>query len=431
MIILDAALERRRSENKPVRVAMTGAGYMGRGIALQIIGSMPGMRLVAISNRTLETAVRAYRQAGVDSVCEVTTVGQLEDAISRNQYAVTENALLLCEAGGIDVLIEATGEVEFGAHVVTRAIDYGKHVVLMNAEIDATIGPILKVRADRAGVVISNTDGDQPGEIMNLLRFVRSIGCRPVLAGNIKGMIDPYRTPDTQRKFAEANKQQVKMITSFADGTKISMEMAVVANATGFRAGQRGMHGPRCAHANDAVSLFPVEQLLNGGLVDYIVGADPGPGVFIIGYDDNPIRQQYMNYFKMGDGPFYVFYTPYHLPHLEAPLTAARAELFRDASVTPLAGPVCEVITVAKRDLEAGEVIDGIGGFMCYGVLDNADVAQRGNLLPMGLAEGCRLNRGIGKDVPLTYADVTLPEGRLSDQLRAEQNDFFTGLTRE
>ena len=254
MIIVDTALEKRAKEGRPVRVAMTGAGYMGRGIALQIIGKMPGMRLVAISNRTLATAERAYHQAGVESPRRVESVAQLEDAIARGQYAVTEDATLLCDAGGIDVLIEATGEVEFGAHVVVRAIRNGKHIVLMNAELDATVGPLLKVLADRAGVVISNTDGDQPGEAMNLLRFVRGIGCRPVLAGNIKGLIDPYRTPETQRSFAEKYKQQVKMITSFADGTKIAMEMAVVANATGFRVGTRGMYGPSCAHANDARS---------------------------------------------------------------------------------------------------------------------------------------------------------------------------------
>jgi predicted homoserine dehydrogenase-like protein len=246
-----------------------------------------------------------------------------------------------------------------------------------------------------------------------------------VLAGNIKGMIDPYRTPETQRAFAEANKQQVKMITSFADGTKIAMEMAVVANATGFTVGTRGMYGPRCGHANEAAGLFPTEQLLGGGLVDYILGAEPGPGVFIIGYDENPIRQKYMDYFKMGKGPFYVFYTPYHLPHIEAPLTAARAALFADPSITPLDGPVCEVITLAKRPLRAGEVLDGIGGFSCYGVLDNATVARRDGLLPMGLAEGCRLTRDIPRDQPITYADVVPPPDRIADRLRAEQDEHW------
>jgi predicted homoserine dehydrogenase-like protein len=425
LIIVDTALEKRHVDGNPVRVAMTGAGYMGRGIAMQIVGKMPGMRLVAIANRTLQGAELAYRQAGIADPVRVGSVAELENTIARDRYAITDDGALVSRAGGIDVLIEATGEVEFGAHVVLDALNHGKHVVLMNAELDATVGPILKRYADRAGVVISNTDGDQPGEVMNLLRFVRSIGCRPVLAGNIKGMIDPYRTPETQRQFAEAHKQQVKMITSFADGTKIAMEMAVVTNATGFPVGKRGMFGPTCEHASQAAELFPEEQLLEHGLVDYILGAEPGPGVFVLGYDENPIRQQYMQYFKMGDGPFYVFYTPYHLPHLEAPLTAARAALFHDASIAPLGGPVCEVLAVAKRPLRAGERIDGIGGFACYGLLDNTEVVRREGLLPMGLAEGCRLIRDVPQDQPIRYHDVEVPAGRLCDQLRAEQEATF------
>lgn len=425
MIIVDTALEKRAREGNPVRVAMTGAGYMGRGIALQILSAFPGMRLVAISNRTVSEAERAYREAGADEVRHVASRSQLEEAIRQNVYAITDDPSILCEADGVDAVIEATGEVEFGAHVALRAIQHGKHVILMNAELDATVGPILKHYADRAGVVLTNTDGDQPGVVMNLYRFVKTIGYQPVLAGNIKGLIDPYRTPETQRAFAEANNQKVKMITSFADGTKISMEMAVTANATGFKVGKRGMHGPACSHAQDALGLFPEEQLLDGGLVDYILGAEPGPGVFVIGYNENPIKQQYMQYFKMGDGPFYIFYTPYHLPHLEAPITVARAVLFGDAAVTPTYGPVADVLTVAKRDLKAGEVLDGIGGFTCYGVLDNASAATRENLLPMGLSDGCRLVHDVPQDRPITYDDVVLPAGRLCDRLREEQNQHF------
>ncbi len=425
MIIVDTALEKRETEGNPVRVALVGAGYMGRGIALQILSAIPGMRLAAISNRTLSEAERAYREAGAEAFAHVESVAGLEDAVARAQYAVTDDPLLLCQADGIDAVIEATGEIEFGARVVMRAIENGKHVVLMNAELDATVGPILKVYADRAGVVVTNTDGDQPGVVMNLFRFVKAIGYRPVLAGNIKGLLDPYRTPETQRAFAEAHNQKPKMVTSFADGTKISMENAVIANATGFGVGRRGMYGPECDHAQEAADLFPEEQLLNGGLVDYILGAEPGPGVFVIGHNENPVKQQYMQYFKMGEGPFYVFYTPYHLPHLEVPLTAARVVLFDDAAITPQGGPVCEVLTLAKRDLKAGEVLDGIGGFTCYGVIDNAGVARRDNLLPMGLSDGCRLKRDIPKDQPLTYDDVEAPEGRLCDRLRAEQNEHF------
>jgi predicted homoserine dehydrogenase-like protein len=425
MILVDSALERREAAGNPVRVALVGAGYMGRGIALQIVGSMRGMRLVAISNRTISEAERAYRESGAHDPCRVDDRGALEAAIARGRCAVTDDAMLLCEADGIDAVIEATGEVEFGAHVALSAIRNGKHLILMNAELDALVGPILKVYADQAGVIYTNTDGDQPGEVMNLLRFVRSIGCEPVMAGNIKGMLDPYRTPETQKGFAEAHNQKVKMITSFADGTKLSMEQAVIANATGFRAGKRGMYGPACAHATDAAGLFPLEELLDGGLVDYILGAEPGPGVFVLGYDENPIRQQYMKYFKMGDGPVYVFYVPYHLPHLEAPLTAARAVLFGDAAIAPKGPQVCEVLTIAKRDLREGEVLDGIGGFTCYGVIDNVDVARREGLLPMSLAEGCRLKGTVKKDQQITYADVSLPENRLCDALRAEQDARF------
>jgi predicted homoserine dehydrogenase-like protein len=425
MIIVDTALQKRFEQGKPVRTAIIGAGYMGRGVALQIISAFAGMKLVAVSNRTLSEADRAYRQAGIDSVTTVNTVPQLEKAISRGAYCITEDAMLLCRADNIDAVIEATGEIEFGARVTLEAISHGKHVILMNAELDATIGPLLKVYADRAGIVITNADGDQPGVVMNLLRFVRTIGYQPVLAGNIKGLQDHYRTPETQKAFAEQNKQKPKMVTSFADGTKISMEMAVVANATGFGVGTRGMYGPRCKHVTEALSLFPPEQLLNGGLVDYVLGAEPGPGVFVIGYNDHPIKKQYAHYFKMGDGPFYMFYVPYHLPHLEAPITVARAVLFNDAAVAPLGAPVCEVLTMAKRDLKTGETLDGIGGFTCYGVLENAPLSRADNLLPMGLSEGCRVIRDIPKDRALSYDDVELPPGRLCDELREEQNRLF------
>ena len=425
MIIVDTALEKREQEGKPIRVGMVGAGYMGRGIALQIQKYVKGIKLVAISNPTLSEAERAYRQAGVDIVKPVETVAQLEKIISKGQFAITDDAMLLCEAQSIDALIEVTGTVEYAAHVTMKAIENKKNVILMNAELDATIGPILKLYADRAGVVITTADGDQPGVIMNLYRYVKAIGCKPVLAGNMKGLQDPYRTPETQKGYAEKYKQKPQMVTSFADGTKISMEMAVVANATGLRAGKRGMYGPRCEHVNDAINLFPMDQMLNGGLVDYILGAGPAPGIFILGYNENPIQKQYMNYYKMGDGPLYVFYTPYHICHFETPLTVARAVLFKDAAATPAAGPVCDVITIAKCELREGEILDGIGGFTCYGMLENSGICQAENLLPMGLSEGCRLRRNIQKDQAITYSDVELPQDRLCDKLRAEQNEYF------
>ncbi len=427
MIIVDTALEKRAAAGNPVRVAIIGAGYMGRGVALQIITAFPGLRLVAVSNRTVAEAERAYREAGVTDSREVKTVAGLEQAIAEGKPAFTSDAFLLCEANGIDAVIEATGEIEFGAHVVLRAIERRKHIVLMNAELDATVGPILKVYADKAGIILTNADGDQPGVVMNLLRFVKSIGYQPLLAGNIKGLQDRFRNPTTQAGFAAKYNQKPKLITAFADGTKISMEMAITANATGFRVNTRGMHGPKCAHVTEALKLFTMDHFAQGGIVDYVLGAEPGPGVFVLGYNDNPIKRQYMNYFKMGEGPLYVFYTPYHLPHLEVPLTVARAVLFADAAVAPLGGPVCDVITMAKRDLKAGETLDGIGAYMTYGTIENSDVCQRDRLLPMGLSEGCVLTRDIAVDEAIRYDDVTMPEGRLADRLRAEQEQYFGG----
>src|SRR6185503_1926752 len=222
----------------------------------------------------------------------------------------------------------------------------------------------------------------------------------------------PYRTPETQRVFAEQHHQQPRMITSFADGTKLSMEATILANATGFRVARRGMYGHRCAHVRDTLTLYPLDELLDGGLVDYVLGAAPHTGALVLGYSDQPTRQQYMSYFKMGNGPLYAFYTPYHLPHLQIVPTIARAVLFSDATVAPRGEPVCEVLTVAKRDLKRGEVLDGIGGFTCYGTIDNAEVVRAENLLPMGVSEGCRLTGDVPRDQPLTYDDVILPPGR-------------------
>ncbi|MDN5203116.1 Gfo/Idh/MocA family oxidoreductase [Fulvivirgaceae bacterium BMA10] len=429
MILIDSALKKRKEENNPVRVAMVGAGFMGRGIALQICNYVEGMELVAISNRRLEGALRAYNEAGINDVKEVKSVAELEDSIRQKKYAVTEDASLLCKADGIDAVIEVTGAVEFGTEIALTAIKNKKHIILMNAEVDATLGPILKVYAEKEGVVYTNADGDQPGVIMNLYRFVKGIGVKPVLCGNIKGLHDPYRNPTTQEGFAKKWGQKAHMVTSFADGSKISFEQAIVANGTGMKVAKRGMFGPTVepwTPIRESVNQYPLEALLEGpGIVDYIVGADPGPGVFVLGTHDHPQQQHYLNLYKLGEGPLYCFYTPYHLCHFEVPNTVARAVLFNDAALTPLGKPYVDVVATAKIDLKAGEKIDGIGFYMTYGLCENSEIVDAENLLPMGLAEGCILKNDVPKDRVLTYNDVELPHGRLADKLRQEQNDFF------
>lgn len=429
MIIIDKALEQRQQAGNPIRVAMVGAGFMGRGIALQIFTAVPGMELVAISNRHLDGAKRAYAEAGIETVETVETVAQLETAVAQGKYAVTENAFLLAEAENIEAIIEVTGAVEFGAHLVLKAIECRKHVIMMNAELDGTIGPILKQYADQAGVVLTNADGDQPGVIMNLYRFVKGIGVKPVLCGNIKGLQDPYRNPTTQEAFARRWGQKAHVVTSFADGSKISFEQAVVANGTGMRVARRGMFGPTVPTGtpiHEVADLYPLEALLDGpGIVDYVVGAAPNPGVFVLGTHDHPTQKHYLNLYKLGEGPLYCFYTPYHLCHFEVPTTVARAVLFNDAALAPIGRPYVDVVATAKIELKAGQIIDGIGYYMTYGECENSEVVQAQNLLPIGLAEGCRLKRDVPKDQTLTYDDVELPEGRLVDKLRAEQNNRF------
>ena len=265
MILIDRALEDRRNSGNPVRVALVGAGYSGREIAYQVVKSFPGMRLVAIANRSLGAARGAYSAAGIKDVRTVESRVALERAIEDGCAAVTEDPSFLCEADGIEAIIEATGTIEFGAGVVLAAVKHGKHIILMNVELDATLGPILKVYADRAGVVYSNSDGDEPGVAMNMIRFVRSIGLKPVVAGNLKGLYDRYRTPETQRGFAEAHNQKASTMTSFADGTKLSMELTVLANATGFKVARRGMYGPALKHVNESASYF-VDKLTDVGL---------------------------------------------------------------------------------------------------------------------------------------------------------------------
>ena len=219
------------------------------------------------------------------------------------------------------------------------------------------------------------------------------------------------------------------MVTSFADGTKISFEQAIVANATGMRVAKRGMHGPTVAPGTpikEAVNWYPLQDLSEGpGIVDYVVGAEPGPGVFVLGMHDDPIQQHYLNLYKLGEGPLYCFYTPYHLCHFEVPNTVARAVLFHDAAITPAGAPRVDVVAAAKIDLKAGQTLDGMGHYMTYGLAENSDVVAAQSLLPIGLAEGCRLVRDVPKDQVLTYGDVELPAGRLSDALRREQNARF------
>lgn len=426
MIIVDTEIAKRIAEDRPIRVGMIGAGYSAKHIANQIINFFPAMHLAAIANRTPQNAVDVYKIAGAKDVVSIDTASQLNEVIKKRAFAVTDNPHALFDCDQIDAIIETTGEVEYGAWAVLNAIKAGKHVVVLNCEMDATVGPLLKQYADKQGVIYTNTDGDEPGVANNLARYVSSIGLEVVGAGNLKGFYDVHRTPDTQKAFAEANNQKPHMMTSFVDGTKLSMELATLANGLGFGVGKRGMHGVACDDVRNCLEHFPKDAFKPGkGIVDFLLGAAPCTGAFVIGHCDQELKQDYLKYLKMGNGPFYVFYTPFHLPQLDIPVTVSRAVLCNDATIAPKGKPYAEAATIAKRNLKAGELLDGIGGYTAYTLIDNFETSLEENLLPMGVSAGCKLIRDVAIDTPITYADVELPKDRQIDQLRAEMVSTF------
>jgi predicted homoserine dehydrogenase-like protein len=431
MIMVDTALAAREEQGKPIRVGMLGAGFMGQGLTNQIVHSVPGMRMSAIYSRNAARGLAVYAYAGRPDAVVASTETQLADALAAGKPVVTEDAFLLARSGGLDVLVDVTGSVEFGANVFMEGFRHKKDVVLMNAELDATIGPIMQVHAARHGVILSACDGDEPGVQMNLCRWVRGLGLTPRVIGNIKGLQDPYRNPTTQKGFAEKWGQNPAMVTSFADGSKISFEQAIVANATGFVVRSRGMS--RGLEYRDDVmkigQIYDVEELRRlGGIVDYVVGT-PLTKVFVLAEHDDPKQRHYLSLYKMGDGPLYPFFIPYHLVHFETPMSIARVVLFRDSLAKPLGGPVVEVCAVAKTPLTAGTVLDDYGMYMTYGEAVNAGEMSAGRYLPEGLVEGCRLKRAVAKDAVITYDDVELPPDRLADRLRAEQYRRFRNET--
>src|SRR5215475_3575982 len=429
MWIVDTALKACADRDRPIRVGVVGAGFMCQGLTNQIVNSVPGMRVVAISNRRPERAVTVFNYAGCKDVVLTDSQMKFDSAAARAQPVATGDAMLLARSPHIDVLVDVTGSVEYGAHVALEAFQHRKDVVLMNAELDSTIGPILQTYADQHGVILTGCEGDEPGVQMNLYRWVKGLGLTPRLMGNVKGLQDPYRNPSTQQGFAQRWGQNAAMVTSFADGSKISFEQSIVANATGFKVRARGM-SRGLQYTGDVLKmgeLYDLEELRRlGGAVDYVVGT-PLTKVYCLAEHPDPKQQHYLSLYKMGSGPLYSFFIPYHLVHFEAPNAIARAVLFRDATTRPVNGPVVEVCAVAKRDLGAGEVLDDYGMSMTYGEPVHADAMSAGRYLPEGLVEGCKLTRDIAKDAVITYADVTLPPGRLADRLRAEQYRVFRG----
>jgi predicted homoserine dehydrogenase-like protein len=413
-------LIKRQQHGEIIGVAITGAGLIGRGMVYQIERT-PGMRTAMIVNRTPEHAVESFVLAGFNrrDVIVADDEATLTDAVRSGRPAVTSRTEMLRDVAGIDVVVEVTGAVEYGAQVALDAIDGGRHIVMMNAETDATVGCALKQRAEARGVVYTNSDGDQPGVLKRLCNYVQCLGFDLVAAVNCKGYMDVHATPDSIRPWAERQNTSLPMTTAFTDGTKMNIENTVLANATGLVPDRRGMHGVTTDldHAlADCLAAFSRD-----GVVDYTLGGDFGGGVFVIARGEDPTMiQPYMRYLKMGDGPCYLFYRPYHLCHYETPFSVADAVIQGEPTIAPLGPPVAEVVTIAKRELKPGERLDGIGGYTCYGEIDT--VAEARELLPIGLAEHAIVKHAVARDQAVPLDAVELDDDALLTRLRREQD---------
>ena len=427
--MLSKLLAEREAEGRPIRVGIIGTGKFGAGLVAQI-SQMQGMETSVIADINPDHARHAYASSGVsgDALVAAETTEEIEDAIRAGKPAITDDALAMLRAGPLDVVVEATGVPKVGARHAYEAIAHGKHVVMVNVETDVTVGAILRRQADSAGVVYTLVDGDQPGVTMNIVDWCRTLGFEIVAAG--RGTIylddDFDGTPDTvperfgfSAEMLQRRTINLKMYNTFRDGTKAQVEMAALANAAGLVPDVRGMHEPS-ANLEDIPRLFSLREegglLSQHGVVELANSvAEDGRtmlpnalkmGVFVVARTEHPFTQEDLASYYVhpgGDGHNFLFYRPYHLVAVSAPISIAKAALLGMPTGSAQPTPTAEVITVAKRDLDAGETLDGGGGYTVNGICDRADVARRENLLPLGLAEGAVLLTEVAKGTAISY----------------------------
>lgn len=386
-------------------VAVVGAGYVGTGVIHTLLRT-PGVRPAIVANRHTDRALNALVAAGVpaDSILVSDVVGDLRDAIAAGRPAVTSQATLLPELP-VDLMIEATGAIDFGTEVTLAALDAKQDVISFNAECDALLGATFHQRAQRNGVVYSIADGDQPGVQFRLMNEVTSMGFDVSALVNCKRYMDVHQTPTSGAGYAQRDTTSAKMTTAFGDGTKMQIEQAVVANATGFVPASRGMNGIESSVADAAVDMHQI--LGTERLVDFTLGGDFGAGVGVLAsHPDHELHERAMRLYKMGDGPSYFFFRPYHLVHLELPMTLADVVLDRKPLASVSGKHPTEVVALTKSSLEAGTEMDGIGGFAAYGLIDTADGAE--GLLPIALSEFAVTTRSLSKDEPVPLDAVEM-----------------------
>ncbi|MCT7374324.1 NAD(P)H-dependent oxidoreductase [Chelativorans salis] len=434
LIGLARDLAEREKAGRPIRIGLVGSGEMGTDIVTRV-AHMAGIEIGAIAELNLPAATRAvdiaYREAG--HALEVSSASAMSEAMEAGKVAATADADLVIGNDLIDVVVDATGVPSVGAEIGLRAMEHGKHLVMMNVEADVTIGAYLKSEADRLGVTYSLGAGDEPSSCMELIEFVSAMGHPIVAAG--KGKNNPLNidaTPDAYREEAERRNMNPRMLVEFVDGSKTMVEMAAIANATGLVPDKPGMHGPAATLGELSSTLIPQKDggvLSRIGVVDYSIGKGVAPGVFVVADMSHPRISERMEDLKMGKGPYFTFHRPYHLTSLEVPLTCARVVLYGKADMVPLSRPVAEVCAVAKKDLKPGDTLDAIGEYCYRAWIMTAEEARGANAVPCGLLQGGSVTAPIAKGELITHANAALAPGSKIAELRARQDELVIETT--
>ncbi|MEX2232585.1 MAG: homoserine dehydrogenase [Cyclobacteriaceae bacterium] len=396
------------SLEKDIRVAVIGIGSIGKGLVYQV-NATPGMKPVAIADIFINKAIDCAKWLNLDYEI-VNTVSDLNYAIQRGKVAVTDKGELIAGSGLVHVMIESSNAVLQGAVHALKAIQNHQHVVMMNFEAEMMYGPVLLRAAQEEGVVYTCADGDQPTVIKRMIDDIELWGLDIVMAGNIKNYLDRYTDPIKIAPEADKRTLDHKMCSSYTDGTKLCVEMAVLANAINGKTAVPGMFGHRMKHVNEIFNYINFDEVWDRKhpLVDYVLGSEPKGGVFVVAHTADKFQQYTFNWFPpdVGPGPYFIFSRPYHLGHIEAMHCVAEAYLDGTARLQPIYGMRTNVHTYAKRDLKAGERLDGMGGFNSYGLIENLEDDQNNPGLPVLLNDNLKIKRDIAKDQRIGLDDV-------------------------
>ncbi len=421
-------LKKTLEEYGEIKVGVVGAGIMGKSLLNQL-AMLDNFKPTVMASRRIESVLKAFSTTDIQEE-EIVVTDSLEEAIKAQEegfYIATTNTEI--PATITDCVVDCTGDTEEGTKVSLCAIKNKVNIVTLNVEMDATVGPIIKKLADEAGIIYTGTAGDEPGSIIELYEFSKTLGFEVLALGKGKNNdLNVYATPDELEKEAKSKGLNKRMLTSFVDGTNTMIELNAVCNATGFLPDVRGCH---CINSTPRTLADDIKLKEEGGIfnsyktVDFVRGI--APGVFAIVRAKSDVIMSEMEFLKMGDGPNFAIYRPYHLTSIETPNSIIRAVCLNDNTIVSEKGPVAETITIAKRDLKAGEELDGIGGYTIYGSLEDHKIQQSEGLLPIGLVTGnTTVKRDIKKGEVLTFIDVELDENSVIYKLRREQDKIFS-----